>query len=92
MFFLKEFKQHVYKYLFLSGSILAIVISWEDNWSILWALLHGTLGWIYVFYAKDMWFLFSVAIAFVLLGLYKLYEAYGVLNKLTDSLENGLNK
>lgn len=34
------------------GSVIAVVISWEENKSILLAILHGILGWFYViFYA-----------------------------------------
>lgn len=32
------------------GSALAITISWSVNHSILWAILHGCLSWIYVIY------------------------------------------
>jgi len=32
------------------GSALAIAISWSANKSILWAILHGVLSWIYVIY------------------------------------------
>ncbi|MEK6612307.1 MAG: hypothetical protein AABZ29_05965 [Gemmatimonadota bacterium] len=32
------------------GSALAITISWSTNHSILWAILHGVLSWIYVIY------------------------------------------
>ena len=32
------------------GSAMAIAISWSANKSILWAILHGLLGWIYVIY------------------------------------------
>lgn len=32
------------------GSALAIAISWSVNKSILWAILHGLLSWIYVVY------------------------------------------
>jgi hypothetical protein len=32
------------------GSILAIVISWSVNHSILWGLIHGLFGWAYVVY------------------------------------------
>jgi len=32
------------------GSALAITISWSVNQSILWAILHGLLSWIYVIY------------------------------------------
>ena len=32
------------------GSALAMAISYSDNHSIPWAILHGILGWIYVIY------------------------------------------
>ena len=32
------------------GSALAICISWSVNHSILWAILHGILSWVYVIY------------------------------------------
>jgi hypothetical protein len=32
------------------GSALAITISWTANKSILWVIVHGMLGWIYVIY------------------------------------------
>lgn len=32
------------------GSALAMVISWSQNGSVLWAILHGLFSWIYVIY------------------------------------------
>jgi hypothetical protein len=32
------------------GSALAIVISWSQNASVLWAIIHGILSWFYVIY------------------------------------------
>lgn len=32
------------------GSVIAVVASWDRNRSILWAILHGILGWLYVIY------------------------------------------
>lgn len=32
------------------GSVLAITISWSVNHSILWAIIHGCLSWLYVVY------------------------------------------
>jgi hypothetical protein len=32
------------------GSALALIISWSINHSLLWALIHGMLGWAYIFY------------------------------------------
>ena len=33
------------------GSALAMVISYDANHSILWAIIDGILGWLYVVYA-----------------------------------------
>ena len=32
------------------GSIIAVTISWDRNKSILYAIIHGILGWLYVIY------------------------------------------
>jgi hypothetical protein len=32
------------------GSTIAIVISWSQHQSILWAIIHGFLSWLYVIY------------------------------------------
>ncbi|MGG0668568.1 hypothetical protein ABE073_08550 [Lederbergia citrisecunda] len=32
------------------GLCLAVVISWSVHKSILWAIFHGILGWLYVLY------------------------------------------
>lgn len=32
------------------GSALAMVISWSQNGSVLWAILHGIFSWFYVIY------------------------------------------
>jgi len=32
------------------GSALAIAISWSIHKSILWAIIHGLLSWLYVLY------------------------------------------
>lgn len=32
------------------GAIIAVVISWDRNKSILWAIIHGVLGWLYIIY------------------------------------------
>ena len=32
------------------GSTLAMVISWTANKSLLWAIVHGLLSWLYVIY------------------------------------------
>lgn len=32
------------------GSVLAMIISWSIYKSIIWAILHGCLSWVYVIY------------------------------------------
>jgi hypothetical protein len=32
------------------GTIIAVVVSWNRNKSILWAIIHGFLGWLYIIY------------------------------------------
>jgi hypothetical protein len=32
------------------GSAIAVTISWSQNKSILWAIIHGILSWFYVIY------------------------------------------
>jgi hypothetical protein len=32
------------------GAAIAVVCSWDRSESILWAILHGFLSWIYVIY------------------------------------------
>ncbi len=32
------------------GSTLALIISWSHHHSVLWALVHGWLNWLYVIY------------------------------------------
>ena len=32
------------------GAVLAIVISFNRNHSLLWAIVHGLFGWLYVLY------------------------------------------
>jgi hypothetical protein len=34
----------------LLGSIIAVVLSWSRNASILWCIFHGILSWLYVVY------------------------------------------
>jgi hypothetical protein len=45
-----EVKQTIYKNGIGFGSIIAIVISWSRNKSVLYAILHGVLSWLYVIY------------------------------------------
>jgi len=32
------------------GSVIAVVISWTTNHSVLWCIIHGVCGWLYVIY------------------------------------------
>lgn len=42
--------QTIYKSGIGLGSVIAVVTSWDRNRSILWAILHGIFGWLYVIY------------------------------------------
>ena len=44
-------RQTIVKYGVGFGSALAMAISFTLNRSIIWAIIHGILGWIYVVYA-----------------------------------------
>ena len=40
------------------GAVLAIIMSWTANKAVIWAIIHGILGWIYVIYyliVKNDW-------------------------------------
>lgn len=32
------------------GTVLAVIISWSVNQSVLWAIIHGMCSWFYVIY------------------------------------------
>jgi hypothetical protein len=36
--------------MFTLGTILAVVLSWDRNRSIFYAVIHGTFGWVYMIY------------------------------------------
>lgn len=47
-----SYRQPVYVYPGVGlGTIIAVVVSWSRNKSILWAIIHGLFGWLYVIYA-----------------------------------------
>lgn len=38
------------------GSTLAVVLSWEANHALAWAIIHGMLSWLYVvYYVIENW-------------------------------------
>ena len=43
---LSRFEKRVYRVFSLIGVVLAIVMSWQYNHSVLWAILHGCFGWL----------------------------------------------
>ena len=45
-----EIRQTIYKNGIGFGSIIAIVISWSRNKSVLYLIIHGILSWLYVIY------------------------------------------
>lgn len=34
-----------------AGTVCAAALSWKLNGSVVWAIVHGLLGWIYLIYA-----------------------------------------
>ena len=38
----------IFDTLYLIGVILAIVVSWELQHSVLWSTIYGCLGWVYI--------------------------------------------
>ncbi len=32
------------------GTLIAVLVSWTANESIIWAIIHGFFGWFYVIY------------------------------------------
>lgn len=46
----KEFKRDRGVYAWGLGTILAMILSWSKNASILWCIGHGILSWFYVIY------------------------------------------
>lgn len=45
---MREVRVETTRYGITFGSALAISISWSVNKSILWAIVHGFLSWLYV--------------------------------------------
>jgi len=43
-------KEHFMRYGVSFGTALAISLSFFHNHSVLWAIIHGALGWFYVAY------------------------------------------
>jgi hypothetical protein len=70
------------------GSALAIAISYTNNHSILWAIIHGILGWLYVIYAA----LFRVIAASKCLGLRRIAVARQDLRRPADAAPEGFVK
>jgi hypothetical protein len=70
------------------GTTLAALISWRENASILWSIVHGVLGWIYVFYITSNWILFSLLLSYLIIGLYKAIGLYLKVKKVVNGTED----
>lgn len=51
----EEANGHIHKYskggtTVTIGTVLAVIISWELHQSVILAVLHGLLGWLYILY------------------------------------------
>jgi len=52
----KEKWKHGGGHFWIFGSALAMILSYAQNSSILWAILHGILSWLYILYrAMILW-------------------------------------
>ncbi|MFG1495549.1 hypothetical protein ABMA57_02870 [Saccharospirillum sp. HFRX-1] len=47
---MREVRYEIVKQGVSFGTVLAIVLSWSANKSILWAIIHGLFSWFYVLY------------------------------------------
>jgi hypothetical protein len=47
---IRSYSSHMARAGISFGSALAIAISWSTHKSILWAVIHGFLSWVYVLY------------------------------------------
>ncbi|GEB72744.1 MULTISPECIES: hypothetical protein [Pseudoalteromonas] len=45
---MRNSRNEIVKYGVSFGTALAIAISWSENESVIWAILHGFLSWFYV--------------------------------------------
>jgi hypothetical protein len=45
-----QYRQEIVRGGISFGTALAIAISWSQNHSILWAIIHGIFSWFYVIY------------------------------------------
>lgn len=85
--FFKKFADVAISFSLMSGSVLAINISWATNSSLLLAILHGALGWLYVFYATGHIVLFAMFVSVTILALINAIKNavsfYKTLNKMS---------
>lgn len=51
----KKYRSHVVSSGITMGSALAMILSYVEHNSILWAIVHGILGWFYVIYYAIMY-------------------------------------
>ena len=63
------------------GAAIAAAMSFLQNSSVIWATLHGLLGWFYVLYRLQNWLLFSLLAASTLMLLWKTVKSYLDLKK-----------
>jgi hypothetical protein len=45
-----DFRNRYFSIGITAGSVIAVILSWMVNHSILWCIVHGICSWLYVFY------------------------------------------
>lgn len=81
------------------GAFLAVVLSWQENHSLLWVIAHGWLGWIYVFWSLNYLTWCAITTSSLLTGYYvrftilksrydKSRNLFNVLSSIQERLRN----
>jgi hypothetical protein len=85
---LKKLFDAIVGFSFYCGSILAVIISWNANSSILLALGHGILGWIYVLSVTEHYISLSLFCSIVVFLLIRAGKKSTLLYKMLSSLSS----
>ena len=83
---LQNFYKHLLSYVNTCGVVLAVLMSWDANQSIGWALLHGAVSWFYVAYATESWILVGLCVAAVVYLITRIVEKLGAIKVMFKAL------
>jgi hypothetical protein len=88
---LRKYADLLLQYFFISGTILATMLSWDTYHSYIWVVFHGLLGWIYICYSEQYWILLSFFLSmlswYVVRAVKSMMEISNVVNKIKESIE-----